>query len=77
MNLEVLLTKLIEENIPSDSYSMQGGLPNDRYCIEKTNYGWDVYYSERGIRTNLKHYDSEDEACNDIYNRLQIMKKYL
>ena len=67
----------MEEQIPEDSYSLQGGLPNDKYCLEKTSYGWNVYYSERGSRTELKKYDSEEEACKDILSRLLRMKKYL
>lgn len=77
MNLEKLKSKLLEENIPEDSYSLQGGLPNDRYCLEKTSYGWNVYYSERGSQTELEFYESEEKACTDILNRLLRLKKYL
>lgn len=77
MNLELLRKRLANENIPENTYSLQGGLPDDRYCLEETNYGWNVYYCERGVQTELQHYESEEEACLDILARLLRLKKYL
>lgn len=70
MDLKKLKTKLDKENISSDAYSLVGGQPWDKYCIEE-NYGkWFVYYSERGIRFQEKLFYNEDDACQHLYNLL-------
>ncbi len=43
-----LVNKLKEKNIPIDSYSLEGGLPNEAYCLNREKNVWEVYYSERG-----------------------------
>lgn len=75
MNKRELEKKLIEENIPKDSYCLNGGYLNEAYCLEE-NYGrWEVYYSERGRKTNVKSFLCEEEACKYLHNELiQIFK---
>ena len=36
-----------------------------------TPSGYDVYYSERGQRTSLRHFRSESEACAHLTYLLQ------
>ncbi|NLK94016.1 MAG: hypothetical protein GX275_02330 [Clostridiales bacterium] len=72
MNKEKLKEILIRENIPNDAYSLEGGFPNEAYCLNIENGKWQVYYSERGQKSNLKEYYSEEEACEELYKRLQI-----
>lgn len=67
-----LLNKLREEQIPEDVYSLFGGLPNDKFCINKSEC-WEVYYSERGIKTYLMKFDTEDKACKYLYNKLHTI----
>lgn len=64
MTLKELDIELKKHDIPDDSYSLQGGLPNEVFCITKENEKWETYYSERGNKTALKFFDFEDEACN-------------
>lgn len=52
---------------------MVGGLPNERLCMVKENY-WQVYYSERGLKTGLREFQTESEACEYF---LEKMKRYL
>lgn len=59
-----LAAKLIEIGVPKGDYSLSGGLPNEAYCLEHSGGKWRVYYSERGERTGLKVFDSEEEACD-------------
>ena len=73
MNIIELRKRIKKEKIPLDSYSLDGGMPNDRYCLKKTSIGWEVYYSEMGKKHNVKKYLSEQEACNDLYSRLKKM----
>ena len=54
---------LQELNIPRDAYSLQGGFPNEAFCIGVVNGKWETYYSERGNKTGLKSFENENEAC--------------
>lgn len=63
MNKEELRESLKRSSVPEDAYSLEGGLPNEAYCLDNENSTWIVYYSERGSRTSLKSFESEDEAC--------------
>lgn len=59
--------------IPSDSYSLAGGLPNEALCINYNDRQWEVYYSERGNKSNLKNFNDENDACEYFYNYLLKM----
>lgn len=72
MNRNDLLEILRRENIPENAYSLFGGLPNEKFCINKMEY-WEVYYSERGIKTQLKKFDTEDKACEYLYKKLHAV----
>lgn len=65
-----LANKLKEEGIQKESYSLEGGLPNEAYCLNKAKDGWEVYYSERGGKSGLQKFYSEDDACNYLYRLL-------
>lgn len=70
MNKEELRKRLIEERIPQDTYSLDGGFPYDKYCLLQNNGIWEVYYSERGSKFKLKTFTSEENACEYFYNWL-------
>lgn len=70
MNFKELESRLISENIRRDVYSLKGGLSNEAYCISQTNGIWEVYYSERGIKSGLKVFQKEEEACQYFYDSL-------
>lgn len=63
LNLESLRDALEAAGIPADAYCLSGGLPNEQMCIEQRDDRWRVYYSERGLRSGLREFDSEAEAC--------------
>lgn len=48
--LKDLKELLMVKNVPQDLYSLEGGLPGESYCIEKTEDKWHLYYSERGVK---------------------------
>jgi hypothetical protein len=75
MNKNDLKQKLISSNIPKETYSLEGGLPNEAYCINQIDDKWEVYYSERGQKSGLKIFDTEEEACEYFYNELIEMLK--
>lgn len=70
LNKVELQNQLLSENIRSDVYSLNGGLPNEAFCLAEGNGQWEVYYSERGNKTGLKVFMKEEEACLYFYNQL-------
>ena len=70
MTKNELKQNLIRENIPSDVYSLEGGLPNEVYCLGKNGDVWEVYYSERGQKTSLEVFQTENAACSFFHDWL-------
>jgi hypothetical protein len=70
------LRKMLDSgNVPKDTYSLEGGLPNEAYCLNRNGNQWEVYYSERGQKSGLKLFETENEAC-DYFNKslVQMLK---
>lgn len=72
MNRKELSEKLKNSNVPQDAYSLVGGLPNECFCMDKGDK-WEVYYSERGQKTQLKQFNTEQDACEYMYNKLNTL----
>ncbi|EAA4816313.1 hypothetical protein DQF09_24280 [Shigella boydii] len=64
---------LNQENISNSIYSLEGGVPNEKLCLDFENNKWIVYYSERGIRTGVIEFAREDDACDYIYNQIKAI----
>ena len=67
MNKNTLLEELENKGIRKDSYSLNGGLPNEANCLNQNDGIWEVYYSERGIKSGLKTFTSESDACKFFF----------
>lgn len=75
MTKDELFRVLEKRGIPLDSYSLDGGLQDDRLCLDRTQQGWIVYYSEMGKKTNEIGFSSEEAACDYFYKRItEIIK---
>jgi hypothetical protein len=70
VNRERLRELADAEHIRRDAYSLEGGLPSERYVLAIVEGGWAVYYSERGMRRGEKVFDTEDEACAHLFDLL-------
>ncbi len=72
MKKQELKQRLIYEQIPINSYWLDEGGPclGEVYCLSKNKNTWEVYYSERGQKTNLKVFDEEETACDYFYDWL-------
>ena len=58
-------------HVPKEMYSiMKGGLPKEALCIVNEG-GWQVYYSERGRKSGLKYFETEDDACDYMFHELK------
>ena len=75
MKVNELSNELKELGVPEFYYSiLTGGLPNERLCIVETDLKkWEVYYSERGEKSNVRIFDLESDACEYFLKKL---KKY-
>lgn len=71
MNKDELCSTLINIGISRSYYSLEGGLPNEKLCLDYESGKWIVYYSERGIRTGIQYFDSEDDACNYLLHAIE------
>lgn len=47
--------------------SLEGGLPLEKYVLAEEDGQWAVYYSERGERRDEMIFDSEQEACDQLF----------
>jgi hypothetical protein len=70
MTKNELKMQLIKDQVPEEVYSLNGGRPNEAYCLNYFNGKWETYYSERGIKSEKEEFMAEDEACNYFYKWL-------
>jgi hypothetical protein len=70
MNRTELLDVLREEHFRPDAYSLDGGLPDERYCLGEENGVWVVYYSERGVQSGKTQFANECDACQYLLKLL-------
>ncbi len=63
MNREQLKSQLETLRVDPTAYCLCGGLPNERFVLNQEKDGaWEVYYSERGQKSGLRVFDSEEGA---------------
>lgn len=71
MNKEQLLQRLKESGVYSGSYSICDGTADEAYVISDEGYGkWAVFYSERGQRNRESTFQSESDACEELFKRI-------
>jgi hypothetical protein len=58
------------ERVREDAYALDGTVPDDAMCLQPAAGGWTVLYSERGQRTGERWFETEDEACDFLAERL-------
>lgn len=73
MNIIELKKRLQTRNVREDMYCLDGGFQSEAYCLAQSGQNWEVYYSERGQKSNLKTFYNESSACEYFYNL--IMKE--
>lgn len=60
-----------KKHVPNFYYNIEGtGRDDERFCLNKDEHGWNVYYAERGCKTTNKYFNSESEALEYICKRL-------
>ena len=72
MNKRELKKKLKDSDISKHLYCFNDGyFPGECYCLNKVKDFWEVYYSERGKKIELKLFNNEEEACEYFYKILK------
>lgn len=67
MNRGTLRDLLDKEGIDPLAYDLDGRAGDDMYVLEFSDGGWAVFFSERGLRTTERRFDTEDEACGHLF----------
>lgn len=63
MDRAELERKLEQAGVSPEIYSLYGGLPSERFVLDKRTDGrWEFYYSERGDKSGVRVFDLEAEA---------------
>ena len=74
MTVLELKTRLDTEGIPTTAYSFESDGIGEVYRIasirDMLGNGWEVYYAERGPKTDLLIHRLESDACDDLLRRL-------
>lgn len=63
---ERLRQLLDREGVDPGAYSLDGERRDECLILEIQPGGWCVYYSERGLRSGEMHFETEDEACDEM-----------
>lgn len=67
MKLNELEDILQKNNIPKESYELNREQDTEVHRIIHCINNWEVYYSERGNKNELKCFSNEDDACDYFY----------
>jgi len=75
VNRTELVAALVAAGIRPDAYHLGSVEPNpildsERLILEQTADGWNVFYSERGLRSSERHFRNEDAACRHLLGAL-------
>ena len=70
MDRQELADWLAAEGFDPSTYSLRGGAPDECYVLNRFNGGWEVFYSERGLRSGQEWFRTEAEACEHIKQQL-------
>lgn len=72
MDRSELKNILKNKNIPAYEYNLdEAGRDDERLCLKFTDGKWNVYFSERGVKTTNLFFASEDEACKYILHEIE------
>ncbi|MDE6593162.1 MAG: hypothetical protein K2K57_08895 [Oscillospiraceae bacterium] len=76
MNVHELKNKLDELGVSGSCSILGQKYPSESYCLMYEDSLWKYYYSERGCRSNLKEFESEEEACEYCLKQVKRDMQY-
>ena len=68
MNCEELPNLLRNAGVPDNAYTIGEKYENEVYVIAREGTLWCVYYSERGLKTGLTTFSTEEAACQRLFD---------
>lgn len=77
MNKKELEKKLKRTGVPKRMYNLtETGRTDERFSLRKLDGKWHVYFVERGAKTTHEIFDSEEEACLFLYEKLKYETRF-
>ncbi|MBQ9065748.1 MAG: hypothetical protein IJ123_09915 [Blautia sp.] len=76
MTSEELKMFLKQHRVPGKFYKI-GGRHNHRICMEKTDSGWEVFFSDNKEKVGLSRYNDEASACRGMKNEMNKLMKLM
>jgi len=71
MNKEEFIKAAKKKHIPFFYFNLdETGRDDERFNLVREGEKWNVYYSERGVKTTNKYFDSESEALEYMLSEL-------
>jgi hypothetical protein len=71
VNKEEFLLWAENNNVPEGAFYLDGGHPSEAFVVDSRGLYWVVYYSERGIETDLRQFVSEEDALDHLLLRVK------
>ncbi|PIG27026.1 hypothetical protein CLU93_1251 [Janthinobacterium sp. 35] len=71
MNISDIGHEMAISNIPSNAFSIGDATQDESLCIREQNGHWEVFYYERGIKTGLRIFKEEHEACCNFLSTIK------
>ncbi len=69
MTRDQFLDAVRSHGIRPDAFSFDAN-SDECYVAAGHGDGWDVYYSERGLQTGLRHFDTQSAALDTLLGKL-------
>ena len=71
MNKQQLLQAIRKEGIREDAFDLDGGHLSETYTLSESYGRWLVYYSEKGLESVKKEFNTQSQACEYLLNLLK------
>ena len=76
MTLPELEKKLNEAKVPAAMYSLDGGMANGTYCIDRAGNEWEIYYASGGKKTVIDTAATLEGAYDSFWNAVSIKMEF-
>jgi hypothetical protein len=70
MTKDEFLDAVESYGIRRDAFSFDG-FSDECYVVSGHGDHWDVYYSERGLQTGIRHFEAESAALDELFALLR------
>lgn len=71
MNKSELKRMLEQADVPQEMYNLdECGRDDEKFCMIQYGKKWNIFFSERGIKTTNESFETEEDACDFIYHQL-------